>query len=525
MILVVDFGSQTAHLIQRRVKEIGAESKFVTPDKAIAEIKKNKKIKGIILSGGPSSVYAKNSPTIDPQIFSFGIPVLGICYGFQTMAKLLGGRVIAGRKEYGPATLKLKVITAKAGSRLETTSGKNLKLKIIKDLPKSFVVWMSHGDEIIKLPKGFEVIGSTNHVSFAFSFDNKRKLYGLLFHPEVEHTQNGQKILENFLKICSVGLTKQETNPPKIVKNIREKVGKYSVIGAVSGGVDSTVASVLVATAIGKNFYPVYVDNGLMREGTNTHLSKIFKHIGIKLNVLKVEKEMLKRLKKIIDSEQKRKIIGNFYIELFEKEMEKLIKKGKKIKFLLQGTIYSDVIESQGTKHSDKIKSHHNVGGLPKKMRLQLLEPLRELYKDEVRKLGQKLGLPEEFVNMQPFPGPGHAINIMGVVTQKRLEQVRKADQIVVEEIKKARLYDKVFECFAVMTGAYSTAVKGDGRSYAEVVAIRSIDTENLMTADWTKIPFDVLQRIASRIVNEVPDISRVVYDVTTKPPATVRWE
>ena len=511
MILVVDFGSQTAHLIRRRVREIGAESKIISPENVLEEIRKIgiKNVRGIIFSGGPSSVYSKNAPTISPDIFNLDIPILGICYGLQLSAKLLGGKVISGKKEYGPAQLKIS----------------NSKSQIIKSIPKKLTVWMSHGDEVIKLPEGLEVLGSSEHVPFALVENKKKKIFGVQFHPEVEHTEYGIEIIRNFLNICFVDFQKENIDEKELIKDIREKVGKYSVIGAVSGGVDSTVASVLTAKAIGKNFHPVYVDNGLMREGTKEHLNKIFKHIGIKLAVLKVEKEMLKRLNGVSNSEKKRKLIGNFYIELFEEEMKRLIRKGINIKFLLQGTIYSDVIESQGTKHSDKIKSHHNVGGLPKKMKLKLLEPLRQYYKDEVREIVQKLKLPESFVDMQPFPGPGFAARIRGEVTKKRLENEKKADRIVIEELKKSNLLSKVFISFPVMTNAFSTAVKGDGRVFGEVVALRIIESKDVMTSTWTKIPYGVLQKISSRIVNEVPGISRVVYDITTKPPATMEWE
>jgi len=511
MILVVDFGGQTAHLIRRRVGEIGAESKIISPENVLLEIRKTgiKNVKGIILSGGPSSVYSKNAPAIDPEIFNFKIPILGICYGFQLTAGILKGRVISGKKEYGPTLLQMV----------------NGRSSMVSKLPKQFTVWMSHGDEVIKLPEGFEVLGSSEHVPFAFVEDKKRKIFGLQFHPEVEHTEFGIEIIRNFLNICSVDFKKEHIDEKELIKGIREKVGKYSVIGAVSGGVDSTVASVLTAKSIGKNFHPVYVDNGLMREGTETHLNKIFKHIGIKLTVLKVEKEMLKRLNGISDPEKKRKIIGNFYIELFEKEMKKIIKKGKDVRFLLQGTIYSDVIESKGTIHASKIKSHHNVGGLPKNMKLKLLEPMREFYKDEVIEIGRKLNLPESFINMQPFPGPGFAVRIRGEVTKKRLKNERIADKIVLEELKKAGILNKVFLSFPILTNAFSTAVKGDGRVFGEVVALRIVESKDVMTSSWAKIPYDILQKISSRIVNEVPGISRVVYDITTKPPATMEWE
>ena len=510
MILIVDFGSQTSHLISRRIRELGASSKLVQPEEAIEGISKNRKrIKGIILSGGPSSVYLKNAPLVNPNIFNLNIPILGICYGFQLTAKLLGGKVISGKKEYGPALLQMV----------------NGRSSIVNKLPKQFTVWMSHGDEIIKLPLGFDTLGSTEHVPFAFSKNSDKKIYGLLFHPEVEHTEYGIRILKNFLSICSVKLKNHEIGHGKIIKVLREKIGKSSVIGAVSGGVDSTVASVLTAKAIGKKFVPFFVDNGLMRDGTKQHLEKIFKHIGIKLKILKVQGEMLKRLKNVSDPEKKREKIGNFYIELFEEEMKKLIKRGKKVEYLLQGTIYSDVIESKGTQHADKIKSHHNVGGLPKKMKLKLLEPMREFYKDEVREIGRKLKLPQSFISIQPFPGPGFAVRIRGEVTKKRLENEKKSDSIVLEELEKADLLGKVFLSFPVLTNAFSTAVKGDGRVFGEVVALRIIESKDVMTSKWAKIPYEILQRISSRIVNEVPGISRVVYDITTKPPATMEWE
>ena len=532
MILIVDFGSQTAHLILRRIKELGAFSKLVQPEKAIEEISKNRKdIEGIILSGGPASVYQKNAPAIDPEIFNLNIPILGICYGLQLTAKLLKGKVVSGKKEYGPATLKLKIARPERGRRENgKLKVKNQKLSTLNSqlsigLPKQFTVWMSHGDEVIKLPEGFEVLGSSEHVPFAFVENKKKKIFGLQFHPEAEHTEHGIEIIRNFLGICSVDFQKEHIDEKELIKGIREKVGEYSVIGAVSGGVDSTVASALTAKAIGKNFHPVYVDNGLMRKGTEAHLNKIFKHIGIKLTVLKVEKEMLKRLNGISDPEKKRKIIGNFYIELFEKEMKSLIKKGIKVKFLLQGTIYSDVIESKGTTHASKIKSHHNVGGLPKNMKLKLIEPLRHLYKDEVRALGKRLGLPDEFVWKQVFPGPGYAIRIRGEITGDRLAKIKQADKIVMDELEKADLLKNIYMSFPIMTGTSSVAVKGDGRFFGEVIALRIVESKDVMTSTWAKIPYGILQKISSRIVNEVPGVSRVVYDITTKPPATMEWE
>jgi GMP synthase (glutamine-hydrolysing) len=509
MIIIVDFGSQTTHLIARRLKELGAGVRIIHPEDALSEIKKNK-TKGVILSGGPASVYEKKSESIDKKIFNLGIPILGICYGLQLTAYLLGGKVVPGKKEYGPTRLEIK----------------DCESEIAKDLPESFTVWMSHGDEVIKLPKGFDIFGSTENVPFAMTGNTGKNIFGLQFHPEVEHTEFGIQILKNFIGICKIAVFKKDFDISEIERNIKEIVGKNDyVIGAVSGGVDSTVAAALTARAIGKRFVPIYVDNGLMRKGTGEHVGKIFKQIGIKPIVINAVGEMLRRLRKIIDSEQKRKIIGNYYIEIFEQEMKKLLSKKLPVKYLLQGTIYSDVIESQGTKHSAKIKSHHNVGGLPKNMKLKLLEPVRNFYKDEVREIGRKLGLPEEFVNKQPFPGPGYAVRIRGEVTRERLEAEKIADEIVLSEIKKAGLYPKVFLSFPIMTGAFSTAVKGDGRQFGEVVAVRIVDSKDIMTSNWTRLPYEILQNISSRIVNEVPGISRVVYDITTKPPATMEWE
>ncbi len=508
MIAVVDFGSQTAHLISRRIKELGVKTEIISPSESFKKIKELKP-SGIILSGGPASVYEKGAPSIDPRIYSLNIPILGICYGFMITSKLLGGKVVSGKKEYGPATLAI-------------TNGKT---PIADKLLKKSTVWMSHGDEIVKLPKGFEIIGSTSSVPFAFVENKSRKIFGVLFHPEVEHTEIGNQFLENFVKVSKAQRDFVKKEVGEIIQEIKSKVGDFCVIGAVSGGVDSTVAGVLVSKAIGGRFLPVFVDNGLMREGTRKHVEWIFKRYKTKVIVVDAKTETLRKLKGVSDPEKKRKIIGKFYIEIFEKEMKKLVMKEIKIKFLMQGTIYSDVIESKGTKHADKIKSHHNVGGLPKKMNLKLLEPLRELYKDEVRKIGTMVGLPEEFVQKQPFPGPGYAIRIRGEVTKERLEKEKVADKIILEELGKVIDMKTIYMSFPIMTGAYSTAVKGDGRSFSEVVALRIIESRDVMTTTWAKIPYDVLQKISSRIVNEVPNVSRVVYDITTKPPATMEWE
>jgi len=508
MIVVVDFGGQTAHLITRRLKELGCMSRLITPEEAIPFVT-HEKPSGIILSGGPASVYEKEAPTIDKKIFSLGIPVLDICYGLQLRAHLLGGKVVSGTKEYGPATLTIA----------------NFDSKITHNLPSVSTVWMSHGDSVLAIPKNFVTLGSTHTVPFAFIADEKNKQYGMQFHPEIEHTEIGMQILKNFIAICGIETKEFTQNVDDMIHHIRNIVGKKQVIGAVSGGVDSTVAATLVAKAIGRQFTPVFVQNGLMRDDAVVSVKNLFKQFSITPVIVDVQKDMLKRLKGITDSEEKRKIIGNFYIEVFEREMEKLVQNNTDVAFLLQGTIYSDVIESQGTKHAAKIKSHHNVGGLPKEMKLILLEPLRELYKDEVRSLGRKLALPEEFIMKQPFPGPGFAVRIRGEVTEKRLAKEKQADLIILEELKHAGLLENIFISFPVMTDSYSTAVKGDGRFFGEVIALRVVESKDIMSATWARLPYDLLQKISSRIVNEVPEISRVVYDISTKPPATMEWE
>lgn len=508
MILVVDFGSQVAHLISRRINDLGIKTKIILPENVLTEIKKEKP-PGIILSGGPSSVYEKNAPTISQKVFNSGIPILGICYGLQLMMKLLGGKVISGKKEYGPAILKIL----------------NSKSTITKGLIKKSIVWVSHGDEVVRIAPGFKIIGSTQSVPISFAENTSKRIYGVQFHPEVEHTEIGNKLIKNFLTICGEKQRAKQIDISKIISEIKMQVGKTYVIGAVSGGVDSTVAAVLTAKAINKSFIPVFVNNGLMRDDARTHVKEIFSQLKIKPIVINSQKETLKKLKGITDSERKRKIIGKLYIDIFEKEMQRLKKLGKDVKFLMQGTIYSDVIESKGTKNADKIKSHHNVGGLPVKMKLKLLEPVKSYYKDEVRKIGLTMGLPKEFIYKQPFPGPGYAVRIMGEVTVERLKQEKMADKILLEELESAKILPTLFQSFPVLTGAKSTAVKGDGRSFGEVVALRIIHSKDVMTYKWAEIPYDVMQRISSRIVNEVFGISRVVYDITTKPPATMEWE
>lgn len=505
MILIVDFGSQTTHLIGRRLRQLGVKDEHVYPEDAVRVAKKLKP-KGIIFSGGPAFVNEKGAPTVSKEIFTLGIPILAICYGWQLMAHLLGGEVKTRSKEFGPEQITFAKIPS-----------------IFSLSRKQLTVIMSHGDSVTRLPKGFSVVGSTATVPYAAVLNEKRRMFGILFHPEADHTECGMELLKNFaVNICQEIPKLLPLNPKRIITEIITIVGDKKVICAVSGGVDSTVAAFLIGKAIGKNLIPVYVESGLMRPDTNKKVRYIFtKLIRANLVIVKAQKRFLSALKGITDPEVKRKTIGKLYVDIFQEQA----RKHKGAVFLGQGTIYSDVIESKGSKLASHIKSHHNVGGLPKSLHLKLIEPLRHLYKDEVREVGRRAGLPEDIVRTHPFPGPGFAVRIRGEVTAKRLSQVKLADAIVLEEIIKAKLYDNVFQCFAVMTGAYSTAVKGDGRVFAEVVAIRAYESRDIMTSQWAHIPYKILGIISSRIVNEVPNVSRVVYDITTKPPATMEWE
>ncbi len=504
MIIIVDFGGQTAHLIGRRLRQLGVESEYVNPEDALKEIKK-KKPAGIILSGGPDFVTREGSPTIEKEALDLNIPMLGICYGWQLMAHLLGAKVAGGKREFGPEKLMM------------------VKKNVFQLPTKACQVFMSHGDSVMSLPDGFEVVASTGKVKYAAAENIERKFIGVQFHPEVDHTEYGLEMLKYFVSdICNEKTQAFVLDPQKIIADVKTQVSKKKVIFAVSGGVDSTVAAALVGKAIGKNLIPVYVDSGLMRPEARENVEYIFKKlVPADLVIVEARTRFLKALQGLDDPEEKRKSIGKLYIDIFNEQAEK----HKDADFLGQGTIYSDVIESKGSKHASSIKSHHNVGGLPKEMKFKLVEPIRNYYKDEVRELGRLVGLPEAVVMQQPMPGPGYAINIRGEVTEKRLEQAIMSDVIVNQELKNAGLYEKVFQSFAVMTGAYSTAVKGDGRSFSEVVAVRCVETKDIMTAEWSRLPYEVLQKIASRIVNEVPDVSRVVYDITTKPPATMMWE
>lgn len=507
MIIVIDFGSQTAHLIKRRILDLGVLAELIPPENAILEISARKPL-GIILSGGPASVYEKGAPTVDKKIFDLGIPVLGICYGQQLTAYLLsGGKTIKDKaREDGPATLVI-----------------DRECILFKGASPHSRVWMSHGDTVLKAPYGFEFVAHSETIPSAAMKNDSKKIYGVQFHPEVEHTEHGQLILRNFVQlVCNAKTTKQKLDKKSLIDNIRNKVRDKYAIAAVSGGLDSTVAATLVAKAVEKQLIPIHIESGLMRSGTSERVKSFFKrHLGIAPIILNKQKEFLEALKGVTDPEQKRKIIGKLYIDLFDQEC----KKHKNVKFLVQGTIYSDVIESKGSKHAANIKSHHNVGGLPEDLKLELIEPIRELYTDQVRTLAKDLKIPADFILEQPHPGPGYAIRVIGELTRDRLSRVQQADQIVVEEMKKTGWYEKVLHSFAILTGTSSTSVKGDGRVYGEVVAIRVVSSRDRMTADWSKVPYGILQKIVSRITNEVEGVSRVVYDITTKPPATIEWE
>jgi GMP synthase (glutamine-hydrolysing) len=484
---------------------MGVMVQIVTPEEAEKAVQTNRP-KGIILSGGPSSVYENGAPSLPKSFFSTGIPMLGICYGWQLMAHLLGGSVKPSRKEYGPVQLKI-VKLSPLFERVDPTS----------------TVWMSHGDSVVEVPSGFEVLGNTTSVNFGAVVNPKLKMYGIQFHPEVTHTKQGNIMLLNFAtRICNLPLRPKKIDVDAIITQIKETVGDALVIGAFSGGTDSAVAGALVAKAIGKQFKPFYVDNGLMRDETLTRIKTVFpKLLGIPVEVISAEKEFLKVLKGVTDPEKKRRAIGKEYIMCFEKQL----KKYPGATFLMQGTTYADFIHSQGTKYSAHIKSHHNVGGLPKHMKLDLLEPLKYFYTDQVREIGALLGLTKEVTHQQPFPGPGHAIRILGEVTEKRLIKQKQADSILLDEMKKAGWYEKVFQCWTILTGTNSTAIKGDGRFYGEVVALRMFTTSDRMSVDWVYLPHALLRSISARIVNEVPEVSRVVLDITTKPPATMEWE
>ncbi len=509
-IVILDFGSQYTQVIARRIRECKVYSTIVhynTPAAVIAEMNAS----GIILSGGPSSVYAKDAPLPDKEVFKLGIPVLGICFGLQVMARFLKGKVERGQKrEYGKGTLRVK----------------NAQCRLFDALPRDLQVWNSHGDKLTKLPDGFKSVATTDNSPFAAIENAKARFYGLQFHPEVVHTPRGKKIISNFVrKICDCGRKwTMRSYVEQAVEEIRVQVGKEKVILGLSGGVDSSVAAALIHKAIGKQLTCIFVNNGVLRANEAGVVKKVFdRNFKVKLHYEDSTNLFIRKLRGVTDPETKRKIIGNTFIDVFQKATRKV----GKAKFLAQGTLYPDVIESVpiGGNPAALIKSHHNVGGLPEKMKFELIEPLRCLFKDEVRELGAELGLPREIVMRQPFPGPGLAVRILGEVTPERCEILRNADTIVVEEMKSNNLYYKIWQSFAVLLPVRSVGVMGDERTYDYTIAVRAVESKDGMTADWVKLPYKVLETLSSRIINEVSGVNRVCLDISSKPPATIEWE
>ncbi len=509
-IVILDFGSQYTQVIARRVRECKVYSTILRYDTPAEELRKLAP-KGLILSGGPSSVYAEDAPLPDPAIFKLGVPVLGICYGVQLLAHFLGGRVERGlKREYGKSTLSIR----------------DSWCPLFKGLPEKLQVWNSHGDKLTRMPRGFSAVATTENSDFAAIENRPKQVYGLQFHPEVVHTPRGKEVLANFvLGICGcTGSWTMRGYIDQAVEAIRTQVGAEHVILGLSGGVDSSVAAALLHRAIGDQLTCIFVNNGLLRSREAVVVQDVFvKHFRIRLQYEDASRLFMQRLKGILDPERKRKIIGRTFIEVFEQATRRV----GKAKFLAQGTLYPDVIESVpiAGNPSALIKSHHNVGGLPRKLKFKLVEPLRCLFKDEVRELGAELGLPQEIIHRQPFPGPGLAVRVLGEVTPGRLTILRNADRIVIDEMKQLGLYYKVWQSFAVLLPVRSVGVMGDERTYDYTVAIRVVDSQDGMTADWVKLPYELLEKLSTRIINEVKGVNRVVLDISSKPPATIEWE
>jgi GMP synthase (glutamine-hydrolysing) len=520
-ILILDFGSQYTQVIARRIRECQVFSEIVRFDIPAEEVL-SLKPKGIVLSGGPASVYEKGAPQIDPKIFALGIPVLGICYGLMQMAHHLGGQVeFSGRREFGPGMLKVT-----NGSQLFDGLGAQLD------------VWNSHGDEVTALPKGFRAAGQTESSNFAAVEDPKRKLYGLQFHPEVAHTPRGKEILQNFVfHICGCAMDwTMGSFIEEACDRVRKQVGEAKVVLGLSGGVDSSVVAALLHKAIGDQLTCIFVNNGLLRDREAEVVQRVFgENFHVRLKYVDASDSFLSKLRGVTDPETKRKIIGNEFVRVFEHATEELLAEDKAngtgehsgYHFLAQGTLYPDVIESVaiGGNPAHVIKSHHNVGGLPEKMHFELVEPVRQLFKDEVRQAGLQLGLPKEVVYRQPFPGPGLAVRILGEVTPERLRILRDADTIVVSEMKASDWYYRVWQSFAVLLPVRSVGVMGDQRTYENTIAIRVVESQDGMTADWVRLPYELLARISTRVINEVKGVNRVCYDISSKPPSTIEWE
>ncbi|MBF0376605.1 MAG: glutamine-hydrolyzing GMP synthase [Desulfamplus sp.] len=539
MIIIIDFGSQFNQLIARRVRENEVYCQIEPAGTSLDKIK-SLNPEGIILSGGPSSIYEENSPSIDVGIFKLGIPVLGICYGMQFMVNAFGGKIARPkRREYGFATLTIKEASAKfveeSSALSENQEKSKSKFSIFNGIEQTSQCWMSHGDSTEFLPDNFVITASTENTEIAAIADVKNRLFGLQFHPEVEHTINGYEMISNFLfDICKCKKSwNMESFANGAISQIKEAVGDKKVIMGLSGGVDSSVAALLIHKAIGKNLHCIFVDNGLLRKNEKENLAKSFtanltkqsltSNPDMNITFVDAKQKFLNALKDVTDPEKKRKEIGKIFIEVFEAEAAKI----EGADFLGQGTLYPDIIESKSAfgGPTSVIKSHHNVGGLPEKMNLKLIEPLQLLFKDEVRKLGLELGLNEDMVWRQPFPGPGLAIRIMGAVSEERLQILRESDAILLEEIRQAGLYRELWQSFAVLLPVKSVGVMGDKRTYDSCIAIRAVNSKDAMTADWARLPHDLLAKISNRIINEVDGVNRVVFDITSKPPGTIEWE
>ena len=505
-LLVVDFGGQYSHLISRRIRDLGIYSQVVDPDEELLEVSRGQDIRGLIFSGGASSVYEEEAPSTSEAVLEAGVPILGICYGHQLLAHMVGGEVLGeGSGEYGETDLTLQ--------RSNT---------LLRGFEGNEIVWMNHKDKVLEMPAGYEVLASTANSPVAAFANEKEKIYGVQFHPEVTHTEHGMTVLENFaLDICKATAEWDPSHMAQdLVEEAKDAIGDRRAVIGLSGGVDSSTAASVMDRAIGSNLTAVYVDTGLMRHNETQFIRESFSGRDLQLQILDRRERFLEALEGVLDPEEKRKIVGNLFVEVFEEAAQEV---GAEV--LVQGTIYSDRIESGLTQHSDTIKSHHNVGGLPAQMELDLYEPLRNLYKDEVREVAAELGLPEELRKQHVFPGPGLAIRIVGEVTPEKVEVVREASRIVEQQLEEAGWYERVWMAFAVLLSIRSVGIQGDARSYKYPIVVRVVESEDAMTANFAKIPYDILEEISTKITNEIPQVNRVVYDISNKPPSTMEWE